>query len=209
MNITFEEPQEENEIVYADYHFSTGNNRYIFVQEGAMTGKFQLYTGNGKGKSTAALGLAVRAACAGMKVYFGQFMKGQDYSELCLPEHFPGLITMEQYGTPNLICKGEEPSEEDIKSASTGLQRIRTAIFSGSYDLVIADELNVTVHMGLLSENDVMHLILQRPDNVELVLTGRYAPESFVEAADLVTEMREVKHYYATENLQARIGFES
>jgi len=116
---------------------------------------------------------------------------------------------MEQYGTPKLICKGEEPSEEDMKSASTGLQRIRTAILSGSYDLVIADELNVTVHMGLLSENDVMHLILQRPDNVELVLTGRYAPESFIEAADLVTEMREIKHYYATENLQARIGIES
>lgn len=174
-----------------------------------MKGKFQLYTGNGKGKTTAALGLAVRAACAGMKIYFGQFMKGQDYSELCLPEHFPGFITMEQYGTPRLLCKGEEPSEEDLRSASAGLDKIRTVMVSGDYDLVIADELNVTVHMGLLNENDVLEFILQRPDNVELVLTGRYAPESFIEAADLVTEMREVKHYYSTENLLARKGIES
>lgn len=174
-----------------------------------MKGKFQLYTGNGKGKTTAALGLAVRAACAGMKVYFGQFMKGQDYSELCLPEHFPGVITMDQYGTPRLICRGEKPSEDDLRSAAIGLEKIRVMMVSGNYDLVIADELNITVHMGILNENDVMDFIDQRPDDVELVLTGRYAPESFIEAADLVTEMREVKHYYATEKLLARKGIES
>ena len=174
-----------------------------------MKGKFQLYTGNGKGKTTAALGLAARAACAGMKVYIGQFMKGQDYSELCLPDHFPGAIAMEQYGTPRLICKGEQPSEDDMRSAAAGLDKIKAMMVSGNYDLVIADELNVTVHMGLLSENDVMDFISQRPDDVELVLTGRYAPESFIEAADLVTEMREIKHYYATENLLARKGIES
>ncbi len=184
-------------------------NLYIFTREGEMKGKFQLYTGNGKGKTTAALGLAVRGACAGLKVYIGQFMKGQDYSELCLPDHFPGAIAMEQYGTPRLICKGEKPSEDDLRSASTGLDRIRTVMVTGSYDLVIADELNVTVHMGLLSENEVMDFISQRPDDVELVLTGRYAPESFIEAADLVTEMREVKHYFATEKLLARKGIES
>lgn len=174
-----------------------------------MKGRFQLYTGNGKGKTTAALGLTVRAACAGMKVYFGQFMKGQDYSELCLPEHFPGAITMEQFGTPRLICKGEKPSEDDMLSAAAGLERIKAVMISGNYDLVIADELNVTVHMGILNEDDVMEFINHRPDDVELVLTGRYAPESFVEAADLVTEMREVKHYFATENLLARKGIES
>jgi cob(I)alamin adenosyltransferase len=174
-----------------------------------MRGKFQLYTGNGKGKTTAALGLAVRAACSGMKVYFGQFMKGQDYSELCLPEHFPGAIIMEQFGTPRLICKGEKPSEDDLRSAAAGLERIKTVMVSGIYDLVIADELNVTVYMRLLNEDDVIEFIGQRPDYVELVLTGRYAPESFVEAADLVTEMREVKHYFATEKLLARKGIES
>ena len=174
-----------------------------------MKGRFQLYTGNGKGKTTAALGLAVRAACAGMKVYIGQFMKGQDYSELCLPDHFPETITMEQYGTPRLICKGEKPSEDDMRSAAAGLDKIKTIMVSGEYDLVIADELNVAVHMGILTGKDVMDFIGQRPDDVELVLTGRYAPESFIEAADLVTEMREIKHYYATENLQAREGIES
>jgi len=174
-----------------------------------MKGRFQLYTGNGKGKTTAALGLAVRAACAGMKVYIGQFMKGQDYSELCLPDHFPETITMEQYGTPRLICKGEKPSEDDMRSAAAGLDKIKTIMVSGEFDLVIADELNVAVHMGILTGKDVMDFIGQRPDDVELVLTGRYAPESFIEAADLVTEMREIKHYYATENLQAREGIES
>ncbi|MCD4774805.1 MAG: cob(I)yrinic acid a,c-diamide adenosyltransferase [Candidatus Aegiribacteria sp.] len=174
-----------------------------------MKGRFQLYTGNGKGKTTAALGLAVRAACANLNVYFGQFMKGRDYSELCLPDRFPGLITMEQFGTPRLICKGEKPSEDDIRSASDGLNKIRSAMKSGKYSIVIADELNVTVYMGLLDKDDVMDFIDQRPDGVELVLTGRYAPECFVEAADLVTEMREVKHYYKTEKLLARKGIES
>ncbi len=174
-----------------------------------MKGKFQIYTGNGKGKTTAALGLAVRAACAGKKVYIGQFMKGRDYSELCLPEHFPGFITMEQYGTPRLICKGEKLSETDLRSAATGLQQIQIRMASGKYDIVIADELNVTVHLGLLSEHEVLAFIRNRPDDVELVLTGRYAPESFIEAADLVTEMKEVKHYYSTENLPARVGIES
>ena len=174
-----------------------------------MKGRFQLYTGNGKGKTTAALGLAARAACAGLKVYFGQFMKGRDYSELCLPDHFPGLITMEQFGTPRLICKGEKPSKDDVRSAADGLEKIKSVMISGYYDIVVADELNVTVYMGLLDEDDVMDFIEQRPDDVELVLTGRYAPESFVNAADLVTEMREVKHYYKTENLLARKGIES
>jgi len=173
-----------------------------------MYGKFQLYTGNGKGKTTAALGLSVRAACHGLKVYFGQFMKGQEYSELCLPDHFSELIVMEQFGTPELIGEGEMPSEEDLRLAWSGLEKTRAAMISGEYSIVIADELNVTVYMGLLKEDDVMGFISQRPDDVELVLTGRYAPDSFIEIADLVTEMKEIKHYYATENLQARKGIE-
>jgi len=174
-----------------------------------MEGRLQVYTGNGKGKTTAALGLAVRAACAGMKVYFGQFMKGRDYSELCLPDHFPGLLTMEQFGTPRLICKGEKPSDDDIRSAAEGLRKVGSAMLSGDFDLVIADELNVTVHMGLVEEEDALVFLRSRPDNVELVVTGRYAPDSFLEEADLVTEMKEIKHYYAVENLQARKGIES
>lgn len=173
-----------------------------------MEGRLQLYTGNGKGKTTAALGLAVRAACSGLKVYIGQFMKGQDYSELALSEKFPESITIEQYGTPKLLCKGEEPSEEDLSAARNGLLKLREAMFSGSYDVVIADELNVTVHLGLLDAAAALDVLKQRPDNVELVVTGRFAPDSFIQLADLVTEMREVKHYYETENLPARKGIE-
>ena len=173
-----------------------------------MNGKFQLYTGNGKGKTTAALGLSVRAACNGLKVYFGQFMKGREYSELCLPDHFSELIVMEQFGTPKLICKGEMPSEEDLQFAWSGLEKTRAAMISGEYDIIVADELNVTVYMGLLKEDDVVEFIGQRPYDVELILTGRYAPDSFIEIADLVTEMKEIKHYYTTENLLARKGIE-
>ncbi len=173
-----------------------------------MEGRFQLYTGNGKGKTTAALGLAVRAACSGMKVYIGQFMKGQDYSELALSERFPETITMEQYGTPKLLCKGEKPSAEDTAAARNGLLKLKESMLSGMYDVVIADELNVTVYLGLLDTEAVLEVLKKRPDDVELVVTGRYAPDSFIELADLVTEMREVKHYYETENLSARKGIE-
>jgi cob(I)alamin adenosyltransferase len=173
-----------------------------------MRGRLQVYTGNGKGKTTAALGLAVRAACAGLRVYIGQFMKGTDYSELCLPRLLSGRLKMEQYGTPRLICRGEEPGEDDIAHARKGLSRLRDALLSGDYDLVVADELSVTVHMGLLDVAEAMEVVLARPDEVEMVVTGRYAPPPLLEAADLVTEMREVRHYYATEGLEARKGIE-
>lgn len=174
-----------------------------------MEGRIQVYTGCGKGKTTAAIGLAVRAACSGMSVFFGQFMKGRDYSELCLQDRFPDEIRMEQFGTPRLICKGEKPRSEDLKKVSQGLARLREAMLSGDYDLVVADEINVTVHMGLLNEEKVLSLIRARPSDVELVLTGRYAPDSFIEAADLVTDMKEIKHYYRTMGLRARKGIES
>jgi cob(I)alamin adenosyltransferase len=173
-----------------------------------MKGRLQVYTGNGKGKTTAALGLAVRAACAGLRVYIGQFMKGTEYSELCLPGLMPGRVEMEQYGTPRLICRGEEPDEDDIAHAREGLARLEVALTSTGYDLVVADELGVAVHMGLLGEREALEVVLSRPPGVELVVTGRYAPESIVEAADLVTEMREVRHYYASEGLEARKGIE-
>jgi len=173
-----------------------------------MTGRVQIYTGNGKGKTTAALGLAVRAACSGLNVYIGQFMKGSEYAELTLPDHFPEKITIEQYGTPKLLCKGEEPSEEDMRSAASGLAAFRTAMESGLYDVAIADELIVTAYLGLIEEFDVIEMILARPESVELVLTGRYATEKMMDLADLVTDMREVKHYYGSEDLQAREGIE-
>ena len=107
-------------------------------------GRLQVYTGNGKGKTTAALGLAVRAACSGMKVFIGQFMKGQDYSELCLPERFPE-ITMKQFGNPDFIQPGEKPSSRDIELAENGLQVLTSAMLSGDYDMIIADEICVSI----------------------------------------------------------------
>ncbi|PIE53642.1 cob(I)yrinic acid a,c-diamide adenosyltransferase [Candidatus Fermentibacteria bacterium] len=171
-------------------------------------GRFQIYTGNGKGKTTASLGLSVRAACSGMKVYFGQFMKGQDYSELKVPERFPE-ITMNQFGTPKLLCQGEKPAEEDLRKAENGAKKIREALLSGEYDLVVADEICVTVHLGLLPEAAALELAAKRPPEMELVFTGRYASEAMIDAADLVTEMKEIKHYYNTEKLMARKGIEN
>jgi len=171
-------------------------------------GRLQIYTGNGKGKTTAMLGLAVRAACSGMRVYIGQFLKGRDYSELLISERFPE-ITIEQFGTPDFLLPGRKPSPEDTRLAQKGLAAITGAMLSGDYDLVAGDEICVSVHLGLLSEELVLELASARPDSVELVLTGRYASRRMIEAADLVTEMLEVKHYYNVEKLQARRGIEN
>lgn len=171
-------------------------------------GRFQIYTGNGKGKTTALLGLSTRAACAGMRVFIGQFMKGQDYSELCLPERFPGIV-IEQFGTPDFVKPGSKPSRQDLESAARGLSRTKDALLSGDFDIVAADEICVAVHLGLLSEKDALDLALNRPSGVELVFTGRYATETMIRRADLVTEMVEIKHYYNTEHLAARRGIEN
>jgi len=171
-------------------------------------GRLQVYTGNGKGKTTAALGLAVRAACSGMKVFIGQFMKGQDYSELCFPDRFPE-VTMQQFGTPDFILPGKEPSAKDIQLAEEGLESVLRAMLSGDYDMVIADEICVSVHLGLLQEKQVLELAAARPDKIEMVFTGRYATDGIIKVADLVTEMMAVKHYYDTEKLSARLGIEN
>jgi len=173
-----------------------------------MLGKLHVYTGDGKGKTTAAIGLAVRAACSGLRVYIGQFMKGLPYAEQELPGRFPGLIEMEQYGTPRLICQGERSTPEDLRCAREGLERIGRVLVDGEFDIVIADEVNVAVHLGLLPQSDVLELLRARPDGVEMILTGRGAPASVLEMADLITEMREIRHYFATEGLKARKGIE-
>ncbi len=176
--------------------------------QGQDWGRLQIYTGNGKGKTTAALGLAVRAACSGMKVFIGQFLKGQDYSELCIPSRFPE-IEMKQFGTPDFIHPGEKPSAKDLQLAAEGLKTIREVILSKKFDVVIADEICVSVYLGLLYEKEVMELAECRPGNVEVVFTGRYATDAMIKIADLVTEMMPVKHYYDTEQLSARLGIEN
>ena len=169
-----------------------------------MKGYIQVYTGNGKGKTTASLGLAVRAAGAGLKVFIVQFMKQGDYSEITALSKFDN-IRVEQYGAGKFV-RGQ-PSEEERTSCKEGYHRLRDILEDGSHDLVIAEEANVACMCGLLSEQNLLDLIERKPDHVELVITGRGATERLMEASDLVTEMREIKHYYK-QGVLARVGIE-
>ena len=171
----------------------------------ALQGFVQVYTGDGKGKTTAALGLALRAAGAGLRVYFGQFIKQGAYSELAGLARFADCITVAQFGLGRFV--GREPAAEDREAAGQGLRELRRALVSGAFDLVIADEANVAARRGLIDEADLLALIDTRPPRVELVLTGRGAPAAVVARADLVTEMRAVRHYY-DRGVGARVGIE-
>ncbi len=168
-------------------------------------GYVQVYTGNGKGKTTAALGLAMRAAGAGLKVFIAQFIKRGRYSEHRALERFSDLITVRQYGE-GFILK-DQPTERDMAAAKNGLNEIGEAIGSGSYDMVIVDEVNVALYYHLIDVEDVLEWIRRKPAGVELILTGRNADDRIIAVADLVTEMREVKHYY-TNGVKARVGIE-
>jgi cob(I)alamin adenosyltransferase len=170
-----------------------------------MSGYVHVYTGEGKGKTTAALGLALRAAGAGWPVFIAQFAKGLLTSELRSLERFADLITIRQLGRPSLI--GPQPQDADLLAARRGLAECREALASGRYALVILDEANVAPMLGLFSVEDLLDLIDARPPDVELVLTGRYAHPLVLDRADLVTEMREVKHYYRR-GVTARTGIE-
>ena len=168
-------------------------------------GCVQVYTGDGKGKTTAALGLALRASGRGLHTYIGQFMKGQRYGELqALRDH--AHITLEQYGEVHHIFR-DTVTEEDVAKARQGLERAREAMLSGKYDIVVLDEVNVSVWFGLLETEDVLALLDQKPEHVEVVLTGRRAPQALIDRADLVTEMRAVKHYYQ-QGVNARVDIE-
>lgn len=172
-----------------------------------MKGKayVQVYTGNGKGKTTAAFGLALRAVCAGKKVYIGQFVKGMDYSELKAPEYLPGL-EIEQFGQNRFIFG--EPSETDIEMAVAAIEKCEKITASGDYDIVILDELNIALYYKLFTAERVIKMLDEKAEHTEIIITGRNAPEELIERADLVTEMREIKHYYNTQGVVARTGIE-
>lgn len=167
-------------------------------------GYIHVYTGNGKGKTTAALGLAVRAVSAGKKVFFGQFIKGMDYSELKSQDFIPNF-KIQQFGKDCFIEKN--PSDEDIKLARDGLQVCKEILKSGEYDLVVLDELNIAIYYRLFTVEEAMEVIKARAPHVEVVVTGRYAEEKLIEIADLVTNMKEVKHYYM-EGILSRPGID-
>jgi cob(I)alamin adenosyltransferase len=170
-----------------------------------MRGYIHVYTGNGKGKTTAAVGLAIRAAGAGLQVYMAQFMKQGDYSEIKGLVRFSDLITVEQFGCGRFI-KGR-PSGEDVASARQGLNKVKTILAAGKHAVVILDEASVAVSLNLFSEKELLEIIDHRPDNVEIIITGRGATSAIIEAADLVTEMKEIKHYFK-KGVAARLGIE-
>ncbi len=178
-------------------------------EQSALIGKgyVQVYTGNCKGKTTAALGLAFRAMGHGLRTYIGQFMKGQKYGELDAARMVSPYITIEQFGREECIRMKAPPNPEDVDRARSGLHKVATQMISGNYSIVVFDEILTARHFGLVSTDDILALLARKPDGVELILTGRYAPPEIVAAADLVTEMVEVKHYYR-KGVLARAGIE-
>lgn len=167
-------------------------------------GYIHIYTGNGKGKTTAAFGLALRAAMAGKKVYIGQFVKGMAYQETKCTAFIPG-ITIEQYGTECFINR--KPNEEDIKRAKTGLECCRKALCSGEYDVVIMDEVTIAVFYELLTDQNIISVLQEKAEHVEVILTGRYASDALIEIADLVSEIKEIKHYF-NQGVLSRTGID-
>ncbi|MBN1387000.1 MAG: cob(I)yrinic acid a,c-diamide adenosyltransferase [Bacteroidales bacterium] len=170
-----------------------------------MKGYIQVYTGNGKGKTTAAFGLALRAAGAGKKVFIAQFVKGRKYSETeALTRTFPDII-VKQYGRGCFIIK--EPEEEDIKAARRGLAEVERIIMEGKYNIIVLDEANIAIYYKLFSADELIDILKKKKEETEIIVTGRYAPRELTDIADLVTEMKEVKHYYQS-GVKARKGIE-
>jgi cob(I)alamin adenosyltransferase len=159
-------------------------------------GLIHVYTGNGKGKTTAAIGLGIRAAGNNLKVLMIQFMKGRRYSELDALEHIKNF-TVVQFGRDEFVSK-EHPEQIDIDLAQKGLTYAKDVIQKGTYDLVILDEINVALDYHLIALHDVLRVLQEKPETVEVVLTGRYAPPDIVKDADVVSEILEIKHPYQT-----------
>ncbi|MDR3226012.1 MAG: cob(I)yrinic acid a,c-diamide adenosyltransferase [Clostridiales Family XIII bacterium] len=193
-----------------------------------MKGYTQVYTGDGKGKTTAAMGLALRAVGAGKRVLLVQFMKAQGCSEHNILKDFSDLLTWRTAGKPFFLAEegavsGDEleamkgkcivfppgnPPADYVAIIREAFDEVREAAISGRYDVVILDEINCILHFGLLPLDEVLHLIDAKDEGVELVLTGRGAPGALIEKADLVTEMKEIKHYFA-KGVIARRGIEN
>ncbi len=169
-------------------------------------GYVQVYTGDGKGKTTAALGLALRAAGAGLRVFIAQFAKGTGSSELAALARLAPLVEVRQYGTGRFIT--DAPSEADIAAACRGLAAVREAIQSGAWDVIVLDEANIATWFRLFSVDELLALIELAGGRMEIVITGRRADPRVIERADLVTEMRDIRHYQAR-GVAARTGIET
>ncbi|MFH0977387.1 MAG: cob(I)yrinic acid a,c-diamide adenosyltransferase [Spirochaetota bacterium] len=170
-------------------------------------GYVQLYTGNGKGKTTAALGLALRASGAGLKSIIIQFMKGQHYSELDAISKLKGHITIEQYGSTRFCSLNDDNFEEHYSLARNGMKRAQEVLSKSQFDIIILDEIVTSLYFKIITLDEIIKLIELKPANKELVLTGRNAPQHLISLCDLVTEMTDIKHYYA-QGVNAREGIE-
>ena len=168
-------------------------------------GFIHVYTGNGKGKTTAAIGLGVRATGEGLKVYMIQFMKGRRYSEIDALDHIQNF-TVVQFGRDEFVLK-ENPEQIDIDLARKGFEQAKKIINKGEHDVVILDEINVAVDYNLIPLNDVLQLLEEKPKKVELILTGRYASPEVVKQADIVSEILEIKHPYQN-GIESRKGID-
>ena len=171
-------------------------------------GYVHVYTGNGKGKTTAALGLALRAAGWGKKTYIAQFMKKTQYGELLsIEKHLKELITIKQFGIPGFHHSGEKVTREEKDAAMKGIDAVKKAIASGKYHIIIMDEANILVYFKIIDIRYLLDIIDKKPANLELVLTGRNAPRELKNRADLVTEMKNIKHAFDN-GIKAQKGIE-
>ena len=174
-------------------------------------GFLHIYTGNGKGKTTAAFGLALRALCAGKNVAIGQFVKSMKYNETKTEVLFNGsnpnfgLLHIEQFGQG--CCLVREPDKKDRDCAQYGLAVCKEWLCSDKWDLIILDEITIAIHLGLLYMADVLDALSKKGSATEVIITGRYAPREILDIADLVTEMQEVKHYY-NNGILSRFGID-
>jgi cob(I)alamin adenosyltransferase len=165
----------------------------------------QVYTGNGKGKTTAALGLTLRAVGAGLRVFFAQFMKRAHTSELESLKQFGDRVAIKQFGTGEFII--DTPNEKDCECAEQAFAEVAAAVSSGEYGVVVADEICTALYYKLIDKDKVIGMVRACPPSIELVFTGRYAGDDVIHAAGVVTEMREVKHCF-NENAPARRGID-
>lgn len=169
-------------------------------------GLVMVFTGNGKGKTTAALGMALRAAGHNMKVGIFQFIKGSwQYGEI---ESVKKLSGVEIYRLGEGFTWKRKDKSRDVELAREGWEKVKEAILNGRYDMVILDEINYVFHYGFLDPEEVCEFLRKRPSRLHVVLTGNHAPQEVIDMADLVTEMRMIKHHYVDQGIKAQKGIE-